>query len=82
MRKTIKDVIPMSSSGYNTRVTQSIQQYGTGAMVDFPDQTLMTSAPWFWKNNVTKIHDSRLQKALGVDYLGMTGTNQDNNATK
>lgn len=43
MRKTIKDVIPMSSSGYNTRVTQSIQQYGTGAMVDFPDQTLMTS---------------------------------------
>lgn len=82
MRKTIKDVIPMSSSGYNTRVTQSIQQYGTGAMVDFPDQTLMTSAPWFWKNNVTKIHDSRLQKVLGVDYFGMPGTNQDNNATK
>ena len=55
MSKTIKDVIHLNRPGYNTRVTQSIQQYGTGAMVDFPDQTLMASAPWFWKNNITKI---------------------------
>lgn len=82
MGKTIKEVVHLNRPGYNTRVTQSIQQYGTGAMVDFPDQTLMASAPWFWKNNVTKIHDPRLQKALDVKYFGMPGTNQDNNATK
>ena len=82
MSKTIKDVIHLNRPGYNTRVTQSIQQYGTGAMVDFPDQTLMASAPWFWKNNVTKIHDPRLQRALDVEYFGMPGTNTDINATK
>ena len=82
MSKTIKDLYHINRPGYNTRVTQSIQQYGTGAMVDFPDQTLMASAPWFWKNNVTKIHDPRLQKALDVKYFGMPGTNQDNNATR
>ncbi|SFL28867.1 protein of unknown function [Lachnospiraceae bacterium KH1T2] len=81
MSKTIKDIIHLRRAGYNTRVTQSIQQYGTGAMVDFPDQTLMTAAPWFWKNNVTKIYDTRLQKALGVNYFGMPGTNADNSAT-
>ena len=30
---------------YSVRTSQAVLQYGVGAMVDFPDQTLMTAAP-------------------------------------
>ncbi|MDC7278058.1 DUF1998 domain-containing protein [Butyrivibrio fibrisolvens] len=56
---------------YSTRVTQSILQYGVGAMVDFPDQTLMTAAPEHWAGSIEHIRDPRLENALGVDYFGM-----------
>lgn len=82
MSKSVKIKYPFREAGYTTRATQSILQYGVGSMIDFPDQTLMTAAPEFWANSVTEIHDSRLEKALGVKYFGMPGTNAGNAMTK
>lgn len=82
MSKTVKIKYPLRKAGYTTRATQSILQYGVGSMIDFPDQTLMTAAPEFWANSVTAIHDSRLEKALKVNYFGMPGTNAGNGLTK
>ena len=73
---------PLKKTGYSTRSTQSILQYGVGAMVDFPDQTLMTAAPEIWANSVTEIHDGRLEQALKVKYFGMPGTRVGNVRTK
>lgn len=82
MSKSVKIKYPLRKAGYTTRATQSILQYGVGSMIDFPDQTLMTAAPEFWANSVTEIHDTRLEKALGVKYFGMPGTNAGNGMTK
>lgn len=70
--------IQIKKPGYSTRTTQSILQYGVGAMVDFPDQTLMTSTTKLWKHNVKEIHDPRLEDALDVDFFGMPGETTDN----
>lgn len=56
---------------HSVRASQAVLQYGVGAMVDFPDQTLMTAAQEYWATEVQKIHDERLEKALGVHYFGM-----------
>lgn len=56
---------------YSVRTSQAVLQYGVGAMVDFPDQTLMTAAPETWMKSVVRINDERLEKALNVDYFGM-----------
>ena len=63
----------LNDIAYSVRASQAVLQYGVGAMVDFPDQTLMTAAPEIWEKNVKQIHDERLEKALHVDYLGMPG---------
>lgn len=55
------------------RASQAVLQYGVGAMIDFPDQTLMTAAPEYWNEIVVHIHDERFEKALNVDYFGMPG---------
>lgn len=57
--------------GHSVRAAQSILQYGVGAMVDFPDQTLMTAAPETWgeKRNLHVIRDERLERILGVDFF-------------
>lgn len=68
---------PLNSIAYSVRASQAVLQYGVGAMVDFPDQTLMTAAPEIWKNNVKQIHDERLEKALHVDYFGMPDGKDD-----
>ena len=60
----------LNNTSHSVRVSQAVLQYGVGAMVDFPDQTLMTAAPEYWKSQVMQIHDERLEKALNVDYLG------------
>ena len=64
---------PSERIKYNVRSSQAILQYGVGAMVDFPDQTLMTAAPEYWADKVIRIYDERLQRALGVKYFGMPG---------
>ena len=55
---------------HSVRAAQAVLQYGVGAMVDFPDQTLITAAPEYW-NDTAKIHDDRFAKALEVDYFAV-----------
>ena len=56
---------------HSVRAVQAVLQYGVGAMVDFPDQTLMTAAPEYWGDQIRQIHDERLEKVLKVDYFGL-----------
>lgn len=62
---------------HSVRASQAVLQYGVGAMVDFPEQTLMTAAPETWEGSVMEIHDERLEKVLHVDYFGMPGSKDD-----
>ena len=64
----------MSDFSHSVRASQAVLQYGVGAMVDFPEQTLMTAAPETWEGSVMEIHDERLEKELEVDYFGMPGS--------
>jgi len=70
---TPKDRINLNTITHTVRTAQAVLQYGVGAMVDFPDQTLMTAAPEYWDDRIIRIHDERLEKALNVDYFGMPG---------
>lgn len=63
--------VRLNSVTHSVRAAQAVLQYGVGAMVDFPSQTLMTAAPERWDDqNVRHIYDERLQKILGVEYFG------------
>lgn len=55
---------------HSVRAAQAVMQYGVGAMVDFSDQTLVTSAPENW-TTIKQIYDNRFAKALGVNYFAM-----------
>lgn len=70
MAEQIKDKVDLNGVTHSVRAAQSVLQYGVGAMVDFPDQTLVTAAPEYWSGRV-KIYDDRFAKALGVDYFAM-----------
>lgn len=63
----------LDKTSHTVRASQAVLQYGVGAMVDFPTQTLMTAAPEYWEKNVVKIHDERLEKVLNVNYFGVPG---------
>lgn len=65
------------SRAYSVRTSQAVIQFGVGAIVDFPNQTLMTAAPEYWKEQVVQIHDERLEKLLHVDYFGLPGNQDD-----
>lgn len=62
--------VALNKVTHSVRAAQAVLQYGVGAMVDFPDQTLMTAAPETW-SDVRKIYDDRFAKALGVDYFAL-----------
>lgn len=66
-----------NKTAYAVRASQSVLQYGVGAMVDFRDRTLMTAAPEYWGSSVARIHDERLEKILHVDYFGKPGDKDD-----
>ena len=68
--------VPLNRVTHGLRVSQLIYQYGPGGMVDFPDQTLMTAAPEYWAEQVERIHDERLERALKVDYFGMPSSEE------
>ena len=53
--------VRLNAISHSVRASQAVLQYGVGAMVDFPSQTLMTAAPEYWENEVIKIHDERLE---------------------
>lgn len=63
--------IRLNATSHAVRASQAVLQYGVGAMVDFPSQTLMTAAPEYWNDQIVRIHDERLEKSLGVRYFGM-----------
>jgi len=64
---------------HSVRAAQAILQYGVGAMVDFPDQTLMTAVPEYWgdKNDFKLIRDERLERRLGVEYFAIPHDKSD-----
>lgn len=62
--------IDLYNKTHNLRAGQAITTFGTGAMVDFIDQTLMAAAPEFWGKG-RSIHDERLEKILGVNEFRM-----------
>lgn len=70
MPKQVKEKVELNKVTHSVRAAQAVLQYGVGAMVDFPDQTLVTSAPEYWGGTL-KIHDDRFAKALDVDYFAL-----------
>jgi hypothetical protein len=66
MSELFKDKVDLNRVTHSVRAAQSVLQYGVGAMIDFPDQTLVTAAPEYW-GSVSYIYDDRFAKALGVD---------------
>jgi hypothetical protein len=70
MLKYLKSAESLDPVTHSVRATQAVLSYGVGAMVDFPDQILMTSALEFW-SETQEIFDDRLAKALGVTHFVM-----------
>ncbi len=70
MEYQIKDKVALNKVTHAVRAAQAVLQYGVGAMVDFPDQTLITAAPETW-SETQRIYDDRFAKALGVDYFAL-----------
>ncbi|BAL00269.1 hypothetical protein OBV_30700 [Oscillibacter valericigenes Sjm18-20] len=70
MAEQVKEKVELDKVAHSVRAAQAVLQYGVGAMVDFPDQTLVTSSPEFW-STTEKIFDDRFAKALSVDYFAM-----------
>ena len=64
--------IELDKFAYSIRASQAVLQYGVGAMIDFPTQTLMTAAAECWTGG-KHIYDERLAKALGVSYFCSPG---------
>ena len=70
MSEQVKTKIELNKVTHSVRAAQAVLQYGVGAMVDFPDQTLVTAAPEYWSGK-SRIYDDRFAKALGVDYFAL-----------
>ena len=70
MADQIKTKVDLNRVTHSVRAAQAVLQYGVGAMVDFPDQTLVTAAPEYW-TRTSRIFDDRFAKALGVDYFAI-----------
>lgn len=70
MEYQIKDKVALNKVTHSVRAAQAVLQYSIGAMVDFPDQTLITAAPETW-SKTQRIYDDRFAKALGVDYFAL-----------
>ena len=64
MSEPIKTKVDLNKVTHSVRAAQAVLQYGVGAMVDFPDQTLVAAAPEYW-GGVSRIYDQRFAKALG-----------------
>ena len=70
MTEQIKSKVDLNHVTHSVRAAQAVLQYGVGAMVDFPDQTLVTAAPEYWSGS-SRIFDDRFAKALDVDYFAL-----------
>ena len=63
MSEQVKAKVELNKVTHSVRAAQAVLQYGVGAMVDFPDQTLVTAAPEYW-SGTSRIYDDRFAKAL------------------
>ncbi len=70
MTEQIKSKVDLNHVTHSVRAAQAVLQYGVGAMVDFPDQTLVTAAPEYW-SGTSRIFDDRFAKALDVDNFAL-----------
>ena len=70
MAEHIKSKVELNHVTHSVRAAQAVLQYGVGAMVDFPDQTLVTAAPEYW-SGTSRVFDDRFAKALDVDYFAL-----------
>ena len=70
MAEQFKDKVSLNHVTHSVRAAQAVLQYGVGAMVDFPDQTLITAAPEYW-SGTARIFDDRFAKSLGVDWFAV-----------
>lgn len=70
MSEQVKAKVELNRVTHSVRAAQAVLQYGAGAMVDFPDQTLVTAAPEYW-SGTKRIYDERFAKALGVKYFAL-----------
>lgn len=70
MSEVVREKVELNKITHSVRAAQAVLQYGVGAMVDFPDQTLVTAAPEYWTGTM-RIFDDRFAKALGVKYFAM-----------
>ena len=70
MTEQIKQKVKLNRVTHSVRAAQAVLQYGIGAMVDFPDQTLITASPEYWSES-TKIYDDRFARALEVNYFAV-----------
>lgn len=70
MSEQMKSKVDLNRVTHSVRAAQAVLQYGVGAMVDFPDQTLVTAAPEYWSGS-SRIFDDRFAKALDVDYFAL-----------
>lgn len=70
MAEQVKSKVDLNQVTHSVRAAQAVLQYGVGAMVDFPDQTLVTAAPEYW-SGTNRIFDDRFAKALDVDYFAL-----------
>ena len=61
MSEQVKTKIELNKVTHSVRAAQAVLQYGVGAMVDFPDQTLVTAAPEYWSGK-SRIYDDRFAK--------------------
>lgn len=71
MSEQIERKVDLNRVSHSVRAAQAVLQYGVGAMVDFPDQTLVTAAPEYWSGDTMKVYDDRFARALGVDYFAI-----------
>lgn len=77
VKMQIKDRVRLNTVTHSVRASQAALLYGVGAMVDFQEQTLMTASPETWNESVVEIHDERLERLLGIDYIGMPAAKDD-----
>lgn len=64
MSEQVKAKVELNKVTHSVRAAQAVLQYGVGAMVDFPDQTLVTAAPEYW-SGTSRIYDDRFASSWG-----------------
>ena len=68
MSEQVKAKVELNKVTHSVRAAQAVLQYGVGAMVDFPDQTLVTAAPEYW-SGTSRIYDDRFAYTINMKWI-------------